>query len=397
MNILIINDCGIVGSGAEIRIRLLIEALVKRKTFSEIHVLEHETSFSHLKSIIVHRCSTKNSASVTDRIIKKNNIAIVQVHNLARISTRPIVAAKKLKKPVIFFLHDYWPFCGRRYLFSKWHSACSETNILKCIRCIGLPSYFHVLKTKRDLNQCDLGIAPSRFCSELYERHNLLKSKWRVVTPWIDELFHSPLSANRKREKYTILFVGPLSEAKGAHLLAEAFIKVKKTFQKAKLYYVGSGQEEKNQDRTHIENAIKNAGILSSVYFLGEKTPEQLKDAYVNAGVYVCCPLWPEVFGQTWAQALACGAPVVATRVGSIPELSPSLLVDPTPKDLARGIIRIFEQQQKEESYHWPDILAVVESIEKIYSECLKIVFDMLRRPLECLFSSESDCSSKRT
>ena len=370
MKILIVNDCGLRGSGAEIRIRLLVEELLKRQTYSEIHVLEHETSSTKFQGVTIHRCSTQNSGFVTAHIIKKNSIDLVQVHNLASISTRPIIAAKKLKKPVLFFLHDYWPLCGRRYLYSKWNTSCSETQAFKCMRCIGIPSYIHVLRTRKDLNKCDVGIAPSTFCKELYEHHGLLRGKWQVVTPWIDKIFNLPLKKEVNREQNRILFVGPLSKAKGAYLLAEAFAEVKKVFPETKLYYVGYGQEKTNQERTQLEQLFQDTGILHAVSFLGEKTSEQLKEEYARAGVYVCCPLWPEVFGQTWAQALACGAPVVATNVGSIPELSSSVvIVNSTPISLAQGIIQVLKEQKREKRQSWLEVQNVIGTLEKIYQE----------------------------
>lgn len=370
MNLLIINDCGVFGSGTEIRIRLLVEELLKSKIFNEIHILEHELSETAFGGVFVHRCGTKNSGIVTRRIIKECDISIVQVHNLSAISTRPIVAAKKLNKPVIFFLHDYWPFCGRRYMFSKWGSVCKTAGPFNCVRCIGIKSFFNTLRNKKHLNLCDVGIAPSNFCIERYEQHNILKNKWVKVLPWIDGSFTSRIK-NVKREKNVILFVGPLTKPKGAQLIARALKHIKKSIPEIKLRYVGCAQERDNPDRKKIEKILIEDSVIDNAEFLGEKSAAELKKEYAKAAVYVCCPLWNEVFGQTWAQALCCRTPVVATNVGSIPELASVKTVKPDCLDLANAILNLInkENNQNVNKTHWPTASDVLERIKNVYFE----------------------------
>ena len=369
MNILIINDFGACGSGTEIRIKQLIEGLKKQESIKSIHLLEDESSKSIMEGITVHRCNTYNSGDITSSIIKKYSIDIVQVHNLARISTRTIVAAKKLRIPVIFFVHDYWVFCGRRTLYSRWNSACEKANFAKCISCIGPMSFLKTLRNRKHLNLCDEGISPSNFCIQLYEKHGILKGKWTKVIPWIDDIFCE--NKKIKKDNKRVLFVGPLSKQKGAHLAANAMILVLKHFPEAKLRYIGYGQEKENPDRKHIENIFRNATFESSVEFGGEKTFQELTSEYSNADVYVCCPEWPEVFGQTWAQALSCGTSVVATNVGSIPELCPAKTVEPTAKSVAEGIMQAFLSEKKYSK--WSTIDNVIQKLMCVYKKFVKL------------------------
>ena len=348
-NLLLINDHGLVGGGAERRIQLLIKELIKRKFFREIHILQHEIAETLASDVPFHTCSTKNSGIITKNIIQQHAIDLVQVHHLAAISTRPIIAAKQLHKSVIFFAHDYWPICGRRSFYSKWDFLCKKAYFPKCVTCIGLKPYLNIVRNKKHLNLCDLGIAPSQFCIDRYENHKVLKGKWIKVMPWIDTtLFNTKGLETIKQEKNIILYVGPLTKVKGAYLLAEALKFIQKEISSVILRYVGSGQEKESQDRMQIEQILTTDDTLKQVEFLGKKSPAELKYEYARATVFVCCPLLAEMFGQTWAQALACGTPVIATNVGSIPELlqNRGTVVDPDPKILSQAIIKCLKNPQ---------------------------------------------------
>lgn len=377
MRILIINDCGISGGGAEIRIRLLIESLLRTKFFDQIHLLEHETSNSKIDGVFVQHCNAKNSGFVTDEIIKNHCIDIVQVHNLAAISTKPIIAAKKNSKPVIFCVHDYWPFCGRRDMYSKQNKVCDCAYFSKCIKCIGLKSYLHILRTRGHLNLCNFGIAPSKFTIAMYEKHNILNGKWVQVSPWIDsQVFNYSRVKHIRKNKNLLLFVGPLSRSKGAYLIVEALRRVKESIPDIKLRFIGGGQEPGSRDRVKMEEFLIENDLFGNVEFSGSRTANELAVEYAKASVYICCPLWPEVFGQTWAQAQACGAKVVVTRVGSIPELCSNNCVEPNTEAIAESVIQAINSKSSAAPQQYPLDIGKILSIYSALKLCEEKIID---------------------
>jgi glycosyltransferase involved in cell wall biosynthesis len=73
---------------------------------------------------------------------------------------------------------------------------------------------------------------------------------------------------------------------------------------------------------------------------------ERLRDLYRRAKVFVY-PSRAEGFGIPPLEALACGAPVIATRVGAIPEFAgdAALLVDPGDRDALRAaLVRLLRE-----------------------------------------------------
>lgn len=84
---------------------------------------------------------------------------------------------------------------------------------------------------------------------------------------------------------------------------------------------------------------VEGEGVVS----VGRVPDAQLVDLYRGAAAYLDCSLY-EGFGYQVLEAMACGAPVVATRSTSIPEIvgDAGLLCDPSsPHDLADALVRV--------------------------------------------------------
>jgi glycosyltransferase involved in cell wall biosynthesis len=110
---------------------------------------------------------------------------------------------------------------------------------------------------------------------------------------------------------------------------------------KIKLVLVG-GQYAKNPD-PHLGASISRLGLEKEVLLTGRLPNEDLPPLYSGAGAVVISSLH-EGFGLAAAEAMACGAPLVAPRRGAIPEVvgEAALLVEQTdPKSLGEAIDRV--------------------------------------------------------
>jgi len=132
--------------------------------------------------------------------------------------------------------------------------------------------------------------------------------------------------------------VGRLSEEKGHYYLLEAWKKVMEVFPDARLLLIGDGPL-----RGRLESLSQKWGIDSRVRFLGihiDDLPELLNclDVFVLPSV-------SEGLGIALIEAMAVGCPVIASRVGGIPDLvSPEygILVEPGDSvSLAESIIEL--------------------------------------------------------
>jgi glycosyltransferase involved in cell wall biosynthesis len=128
-----------------------------------------------------------------------------------------------------------------------------------------------------------------------------------------------------------ISFVGRLDREKGLEVLLQAFSLLLKTGRTAELLIAGKPlvhiSPEKNcecpetgkQYQRSLEELANKLGILDHVHFLGHVT--NTPSLYQASDVTVVPSLWDEPFGRVIIEAMACGTPVVASKVGGIPEI----------------------------------------------------------------------------
>jgi glycosyltransferase involved in cell wall biosynthesis len=110
----------------------------------------------------------------------------------------------------------------------------------------------------------------------------------------------------------TALAVANLIPEKGMHVLIDAFARI--GVSEARLNIVGDGPE-----RGRLEELARSRGVESRVSFLGLR--DDVDALLLRAHVFVHPCIWEEAFGYTLAEALSTGCPVVASRIGSTPEL----------------------------------------------------------------------------
>jgi glycosyltransferase involved in cell wall biosynthesis len=265
------------------------------------------------------------------------------VHNLLLVKPECILAAKLLGKKVVWFFHDWWLLCARRNLFSNGKS-CLSSELKPCNKCIGIKEKVVMLINKFLINLCNAGNASTSFARKVLEKNSVLRGKFFVTRPWVNPIF---FSVKRKTPEKTIIFVGSLEDYKGAFVAAKAMKNVLKKMPKAKLLFVGSGQE--GNKRKEIEEIGIADGTLRHFVFLGKKNHKELLKIYKEAGCLVCPSVWPEPTGTTWMEAGAAGVPVIASKVGGIPEIFPNKKFLFKPRDheeLAKKILAAIGSKQ---------------------------------------------------
>lgn len=125
-------------------------------------------------------------------------------------------------------------------------------------------------------------------------------------------LFAPPAQRDRRP---VILFVGGLTPPKRLDTLLEAMPEVLRRCPEARLRVVGGGE-----DRSKWEVLAEQLGIAEAVTFVGPLPHEQVPEEMRRAAVLALCSDH-EGLPSAIMEALMCGLPVVATRVGGIPDL----------------------------------------------------------------------------
>ena len=141
-------------------------------------------------------------------------------------------------------------------------------------------------------------------------------NKIHVLRNGVDTRLFQPADrqAERARLKLTgtvLLMVGNLLALKGHDIVLGAL----REFSGACLLIIGEGREERN-----LKGLARALGIQDRVRFLGAMPQEDLAAYYRAADALVLASSregWPNVL----LESMACGTPVVSTRVGGTPEI----------------------------------------------------------------------------
>jgi len=127
------------------------------------------------------------------------------------------------------------------------------------------------------------------------------------------------LIANKVREKYKLednkllLFVGRFVPLKNLDFLMTAFKELVKERKNSTLLLVGEGPLEK-----HVQAWVRKLKLEEHVIFTGRVENEKLPQYYSAADIFVMISTY-ENFSNAILEAMSCGLPIVATKVGGIP------------------------------------------------------------------------------
>jgi glycosyltransferase involved in cell wall biosynthesis len=118
-----------------------------------------------------------------------------------------------------------------------------------------------------------------------------------------------------------VAFVGNLVPLKGVDVLLRAWAALQASRSSEtlavqdRLVLIGNGAQ-----RSRLEQLAASLGITSAVAFLGA-VPQQVVSDWIGAADLLCLPSHCEGSPNVVVESLASGVPVVASRVGGVPDL----------------------------------------------------------------------------
>jgi glycosyltransferase involved in cell wall biosynthesis len=131
-----------------------------------------------------------------------------------------------------------------------------------------------------------------------------------------------------------LLAIGTLGRCKGQDVAIDALARMARRSDRTSaphLVLVGEGP-----DRGALETQAARLGVAGRVRFAGLRARDDVADLLHAADLFVHAARW-EGFGRVVAEAMAAGRPVVATRVGGLPEVvtdgATGILIEPEQPD----------------------------------------------------------------
>ena len=190
--------------------------------------------------------------------------------------------------------------------------------------------------------------------------------------------------------EFVILQLGRMLPRKGVDTVIRGFAQfVRARPYKARLLVVGSEQDDPALDRSpelsRLRELAQTLGLEDRVDFIGRPSRESLRDYYCAANVFVTLP-WYEPFGMTPLESMACGTPVIGSRVGGIKYMvmdgKTGLLIEPRDPDaLCGALIRLADDPELRECFRRESVrhvhegfswCQVVPGVEDAYLSALK-------------------------
>jgi glycosyltransferase involved in cell wall biosynthesis len=273
---------------------------------------------------------------VVRRIIEEEQPDIVHVHKLRGLSPAVWTAAKTAGvKALIHTCHDY-------ELVSPQGTLSGVVgNIVS--RKYGLLNPYTWIRSKLS-SVVDVATAPSQYTLDFHVSRSFFRKAMCKVIPNSHGLTLNSLSINRngikvstEREDASInfLYMGRLDETKGIGTLCMAFNKAAQSYSNLRLHVAGDGP-----DSVSLHERFKTH---SQIIFYGFVSGDLKKKLLSECDVLVVPSHVPEVFGIVIVEAYSYGKPVIATRIGGIPETvyeeKTGFLVQPRNVDALHSVI----------------------------------------------------------
>jgi glycosyltransferase involved in cell wall biosynthesis len=130
----------------------------------------------------------------------------------------------------------------------------------------------------------------------------------------VDDSYFSVINCS---DGHTILYAGRIIPRKHVHDLVQAFAKIAPQFPAAQLRMVGEYRSEPAYAES-VRDLIRNANLQDRAHILG--TMPDIAPEFAACDI-LALPSAEETSPMVIAQAMAAGKPVIATRVGGVPEM----------------------------------------------------------------------------
>jgi glycosyltransferase, group 1 family len=332
MNILFINTLYSphIGGGAEIICQEQVEGL-KRRGYA-VSVLTTSSNWGLCKEdvngITVYRAGIKNfywhfsnskpnkyvrmlwhirdiynvgMRQYVKEVMQKEKPDVVICHNLAGFSISVWDEIKLRKTPIIQVLHDLYLLCPGSNMF-KYGRACEK----QCRIC-SLMRFCHRKKSK-DINAV-VGVS-SYILERIKKSGYFSNAKARVIYNARNIPESSEYRGRDSEFSFRIGYIGTISKVKGVEWLIRTFMRLDIN---ATLLIAGRGESIEYE-----EYLKKLASTDKRISFLGYMKPATF---FSQIHLSIVPSIWPDTFPTVAIESCAYNVPVIATKVGGLPEI----------------------------------------------------------------------------
>lgn len=385
-----------------------------------------------------------------EHLVESFDPEVAHIHHLTCLSTGIVPLLTRRDIPCVLTLHDYWLLCHRGQLLDCNLERCPGPEPSGCDRCLGdaarvgrsgfacatawrglervtPPSAARVLqRTGRALAGVvgSEGAAAHEAARRLEHMRALTTEVTHFLAPsqstrqrFIDfgigpeRITHAPPGFDHQpfervvRTASSMLrvgFLGSLMVSKAPHVLLEAFRDLPPGA--ATLEIVGAPAAYHGDDS--YRDCLRPLLNQSGVSLRGPVTHDAVPDVLAGFDVLVMPSIWPETSGLVIQEAFLAGVPVVASRIGGIPEVITDgvngLLIEPGSREaLERALRRLLYEPDLLPTLRRgiPEVRTIAQDVtftRGLYERCRSINADRSQSQTASVEASESDGEERR-
>ena len=320
---------------------------------------------------------------------------VAHVHHLTCLSTTLVEALARRAVPCFFTLHDYWLLCHRGQLLDRSLRLCPGPEPDGCDLCLdeaagvsplGFSAAAALRTAERWLPTAAIRaarrvggrvagattpstVAATEAARRLDHMRQVASHVTHFLTPsrYVRERFiefgiaperitHAPIGVDHRPFRHTphtrsshlrLGFLGSLMVSKAPHLLLEAFRKLEPGTATVELFGAHVDYHGDDSYRHTLAPLLEQRGVR-----LHEPVPhDQVPETLGSLDALVVPSVWPENSPLVVLEAFLAGLPVVAARIGGIPELVSDgtnglLFHAGDADDLARALARLVNEPE---------------------------------------------------
>ncbi len=262
----------------------------------------------------------------------------------------------KLGRPLIWTLHDMWPFTGGCHYdqnCGRYVESCGACPLLKSNKNFDLSRWIWQRKSQAWKNVDLTIVTPSEWLAKCASSSSLFKNlRIEVIPNGLDLQRYKPINRqivrsllNLPQNKHLVLFgaiKATSDRRKGFHLLNPALQRLCQSGWQNQIELIVIGASESDDQ---VDLGFKT-------HYLGKLSDDiSLAQVYAAADIFVA-PSLQDNLPNTVVEAIACGTPCAAFKIGGMPEIiehqQNGYLAQPfEEEDLARGIAWVLENKER--------------------------------------------------
>ena len=260
---------------------------------------------------------------------------------------RPAIDAMREAKPDVVVVHDgHYGAAG----LPEWRKRWPEVRLVLHIH-NPLSRSYGGRELRRLLSSTDGLIFVSEYSrTELARRCDPFPVPSGVVLNGVNgEVFHPRGRTESARVRVT--FAGQVAPHKGAHVLLDAVAASR--LEAPVVRVVGSQSHMRHDELSEYERGLRRQaeGLGLDVEWIPFTDQERLAGILRDTDVFCMPSLWEEPFGMAALEAMSCGAAVIASRRGGLPEAcgTGAVLIEPEDtEEFASALDALQDPAQRE-------------------------------------------------